>query len=85
MKINYKYIHFVSATLVDNAWYCLNNKSGYQLGIVEYYPKWKQYVFTPDTDTCFSVDCLSDIINFISQLKPLDKYLDKKLKIKIRE
>ena len=66
MKTKYKFIYFKQ--LENSLWAC-NNKSNEPLGYVEYYPQWKQYVFSTLTpDVVFNVSCLQDIIHFIKQL-----------------
>lgn len=76
MKTKYKFIHFEK---IDNGlWSCHNNKSCDELGNVEWYPRWKQWVFVPRvfvprvfvpiSETLFSVDCLKDIQDFVGQL-----------------
>ena len=53
----------------DKAAYVVeNNKSGATLGFIEWYPQWRQYVFSP-LDAIFSQDCLLDIVDFIKLLK----------------
>ncbi len=71
LKTKYKYIHFESNGIDDNGhpnYICWNNKNYDSLGVVEY-GAWKRYIFAPDMNTEFSVDCLQDIIHFIGQLK----------------
>lgn len=46
----------------------ISNRRGPLLGIVEWYSRWRQYVFTPwidDGPTVFNADCLSAIHNFV--------------------
>lgn len=70
MKTKYQYITFYPYQDSGLVWEIKNNKSGTTLGYVQYYQQWKQYVFTQaDQGIIFSVDCLQDIIHFISQLK----------------
>ena len=43
-----------------------NNKSNEQLGMLYYYPAWRQYVFTQASKGCiFNKSCILDILNFI--------------------
>lgn len=68
MKTKYKFIYFEQ--LESSLWLCKNNKSKATLGLVQWYSKWKQYVFSQySEDVIFSVDCLKNIIDFIEQLK----------------
>ncbi len=47
--------------------FSLHNKG--ELGLIEYYPRWQEYVFRPNPGTIFSQDCLDDISDFIRNLK----------------
>lgn len=46
-----------------------NNKSNAQLGILSYYPQWKQYIFSSYEDVVYDETCLRDILNFLHSLK----------------
>ena len=70
MKTEYKYIKFVQIPqkTKTSIWNC-NNKSGnYALGIVKWYPAWRQYCFFPCGNMVFNKGCLEDINYFITQL-----------------
>ena len=45
MKTRYKYIHFEKNLFSSEVWNCINNNTNHRLGILEYYPEWKQYIF----------------------------------------
>ena len=48
--------------------YTVNTKKDHlSLGLIEYYPRWKQYCFFPLPKTVFSYECLQDITTFIIQ------------------
>jgi hypothetical protein len=73
MKIDYEYLHF--KRLMDDSgkskttkWSCCNKKSGGELGIVKWYPGWRQYCYFPTVQAVYSVGCLKDIAEFIEQL-----------------
>lgn len=68
MKTRYKYIQFAMNEGI-NAWCCRNNKSGDVLGWVEYYKRWKQWIFSAEPGTVFSIDCLADIQEFMKGLE----------------
>lgn len=71
MQIKYKFIHFekVEDGVKTRPFYqCKNNKSGDNLGFVEYDRRWKLHTFNPSPHTVFSVSCMQDIIHFIGQL-----------------
>lgn len=38
------------------------------LGFVEYYENWKEWQFAPAENTAFTVECLSDLSNFVAEL-----------------
>lgn len=39
-----------------------------QLGKIEYYSAWRQYVFSPDSGSVWSPDCLLFIIEYLNTL-----------------
>ena len=71
MKTKYKHIHFAEAMIsgVNKTYWCKNNKTDGILGLVEYYPPWRKYVFSTDGDCVFDISCLADIIDFMKQLE----------------
>lgn len=40
-----------------------------RLGIIKWYPRWRQYAFFPENDTLFNVECLNDIVSYIRELR----------------
>ena len=46
-----------------------NMSSGFVLGQIKWYGRWRQYTFQPSPDTVFSVGCLEDINAKIDELK----------------
>ena len=77
LKTKYKYIRFeyrkrILDKLEDNYWLCINNK-GIELGCVLYYAKWKEWEFAPYEGMGFTVECLREIADFISQLNKRSK------------
>lgn len=49
--------------------YAVNNKtSGDMLGIIKWYPAWRQYCFFPSEETLYERKCLKDINNFMQRL-----------------
>lgn len=68
MKTKYKFIHFVRCEPYGE-WEIWATKSGENLGIVDYYREWKQFVFSTHNNLAvFNAGCLKDIIHFIEQL-----------------
>ena len=70
MKTEYKYIHFrkIEQKPKTAVYQCINTNHDDLLGIVEWYPPWRQYCFAPEYRCVFNNGCLRDIINFIGQL-----------------
>ena len=69
-KIKYEYIHFIEIEQKPKTkvYSCRNNRSGEELGLVKWFPSWRQYCFYPVSDIILSKGCLKDIQNFIEQL-----------------
>ena len=67
MKTHYKYIHF-GEDQSDGGCACFNNRSNKKLGDLDYYEQWKQWVFMPEMNTVYNVECLLDIADFLKQL-----------------
>jgi hypothetical protein len=77
MKIEYEYIRFEKDETFSGKktyyYYCVNKKSGNDLGFIKWYPQWRQYCFFVNSlnifnSKIFSVVCLKDITHFIEQL-----------------
>jgi len=72
--VTYPYIHFEflpkkKPTAKTTAWSCRNTSSGTEMGQVRWYGPWRQYCFFPVPNTVYSEGCLSDITDFLEQLK----------------
>ena len=80
LKAEYKFIEFKETNLKQAArpvLHCLNRKSGDCLGMVFWYPAWRQWCFTQAAETIvFSRDCLLDVTDFLRQLNA-SKYGEK--------
>lgn len=71
LKTKYKFIEMVSADEFNKKpmYEIKNIKRKDKLGVIFYYPPWKQYTFTQyNENILFSHDCLTDIADFIKQL-----------------
>lgn len=70
MKTQYRYIKFqLTERKAKTAVYsCCNNNSGHELGIIKWYPGWRQYCYFPTAQAVYSTGCLEDIAKFINQL-----------------
>jgi hypothetical protein len=47
---------------------CVFNNAGVQLGIISFYPAWRQYIFRPREGTMFSSGCERDLADFKDRL-----------------
>lgn len=72
MDKRYEFIHFVEIDQKPKTkvFSCRNNKSCEELGVIKWYPSWRQYCFFPTVQAVYSAGCLRDIECFISELKP---------------
>jgi hypothetical protein len=69
MKTEFKFIHFVEVKTIKKTIYiCRNNRSGNDLGTVEYHPACRQYCYLPHFDTEYSNGYLENIATFIRGL-----------------
>lgn len=70
MKTQYQHINFVKVAdkPKTTVWSCRNTGSGDELGVVQWYPAWRQYCYFPSQPAVYSVGCLADINDFINQL-----------------
>jgi len=71
MKTEYKYLKFeeIPFTGKTKKYQCSNKKVGGELGIIKWFPSWRQYCFFPTTQAVYSAGCLNDIADFIKELK----------------
>ena len=46
----------------------INHRSGAPIGIVGWYPPWRQWCFFPHAETVWSEVCLRDVLDFIGRL-----------------
>lgn len=51
--------------------FAVESKHEDQLGIIKWFPRWRQYCFFPEDDCVFSKGCMDDINHFMEQLKTL--------------
>ena len=51
--------------ITDRGEWEIIDRHGGSLGLVEYYPRWKQYCFTPERGAVFSHDCLAALSRFV--------------------
>lgn len=47
-----------------------NNRNKSQLGILSWYPPWKEYVFSSQLECVFNNSCLRDVLDFIENQIP---------------
>lgn len=69
MKTRYQFIYFVKQE-GKQVWSCRNNRMRDELGVVQFYANWRQWVFMPTGPAVYSAGCLADLQHFIGQLGP---------------
>lgn len=47
----------------------VNKSSLGLLGMIQWYPAWRQYCFFPEADCVFNDSCLQEIITFLGELR----------------
>jgi len=69
-QIETKYItfKFVKQKPKTQVWHIISNSSQFCLGVIEWYPQWRQYCFFPTAETVFNFSCLVTISDFIGKL-----------------
>ena len=72
MKTKYEHLHF-EEVITGKSWECRNNKTNNSLGYVAFYPRWKCFVFAGYSGCVFDISCLTDIIDFMNQLKAAEE------------
>ena len=65
--MKYEFIHFelIEQKPKAGVYACRNNRSGEPLGVVKWYPAWRQYCYFPTVQAVYSHGCLEDIQKFI--------------------
>lgn len=67
-RIVTKYMTFQQVGNSATEWSVINNKSGFELGRVEWYSMWRQFIYTPTSCSIFNNTCLDDISQFLTKL-----------------
>ena len=70
LKTEYQYIRFVQTAMLPktSVWSCRNIHHGEELGVIRWYPAWRQYCYTSIAQVVYSKGCLSDIQEFLQAL-----------------
>lgn len=70
LKTKFQFINFVEIERKPKTkvWLCRNNRSSDELGVVKWYPGWRQYCYFPSCKAVYSKGCLDDISEFMGQL-----------------
>ena len=56
----------------------VSKKHGYSLGLIQWFGRWRQYVFVPAPETVFNKDCLRDIAQYLQDMmdeRSMEKFL----------
>ena len=66
----YKYISIRNSEKYPKVYHIINNRSQESLGVIYYYPYWKQWVVDFCMDCVFNNACLRDILDFMENEIP---------------
>lgn len=71
IQTRYKYIYFemIEKKRKTCVWECRNNRTGAVLGIIKWYPPWRQYSSFAEPGTMFNDTCHDNISHFLKQLR----------------
>lgn len=53
---------------VTQIWAVDSRRTGFPLGYIRWFGRWRQYAFFPEPETVFNTECLSDVREFIHKL-----------------
>lgn len=73
----YKYIGFSRYYSETGPYYKCRNRKGELLGYVNYYARWKEWEFCPEPHIGLTIQCLTDIADFIGKLNSFSKAVNK--------
>lgn len=59
-----KYMSAHAVGTVPESW-IVRGSNGGTIGLVEHYPPWRQYVFSPEPDAVLSAGCMRDMAAFL--------------------
>lgn len=70
-KKSYRWIQMilVGKKPKTDVYHVCNKGTGRILGTIYWYSPWRQYSFSPQSETIFNKECLLNIIDFIERLK----------------
>ena len=72
-ETKYMYFELVEKKPKTNKYRITNKKWGDQLGIIEWYSSWRQYIFEDDYGCVFNHTCLNEIAEFLKELNTKHK------------
>ena len=66
-----KYMVFglVERKAKTGVWHVTSRTHGELLGVIAWYPPWRQYCFNPQAYCVFNGECLSTIIDFMKEIR----------------
>ena len=67
-----KYLEFQKDDIVKTIW-ILNKRTKERLGVLNYFPKWKCYVFSGKSSALFDSECLQEVIDKLDELNKENK------------
>ena len=71
---DYKYIKMIKIEdKPKTSVFAVESKHEDQLGIIKWFPHWRQYCFFPEDECVFSKGCMDDVNHFMGELMELRK------------
>ena len=58
---------------LGGSWWIVRTRRGTALGMIEWYNRWRQYIFRPKPHTEYNNTCLQDIANFLGECNTLER------------
>lgn len=64
------YMTAIPLQITDRGEWEVRDRQNMVLGLIDYYPRWRQHVFIPERGAVLSHDCLRAISDFIKEKVP---------------
>lgn len=67
-----RFMHAEAVPMDPHDAYLIHSRNGDTIGMVEWYARWSEYVFQPESDAALSHQCLRDMAMFLCKAKGWD-------------
>ena len=65
MESQFLKFEYAGTTGKTDVYYVMSKSSGFVLGVIKWFGRWRQYCFFPAIRTVFNPGCMQDICEFI--------------------